>query len=159
MLSWTLQGSSGGGSDVDARLVYVSTHAEGVTRVLCFSDTKDQYTRDAHAEDAAGLSRRLAKLDEQLQVGSACKAVAWTQAMARLPQRHPRRCVAVVSHPGSSKLSATQLATDWQPCHWNVQYAARTGTPACDVNKASMRWRTFACHQIHAPNFCCTHRR
>lgn len=48
--------------------MYVSTHAEGVTRVLCFSDTKDQYTREAHAEDAAGLTRRLAKLDTQLQV-------------------------------------------------------------------------------------------
>jgi hypothetical protein len=50
------------------RLVYVSTHAEGVTRVLCFSDAKDQYTRDAYAEDAAGLTRRLAQLDEHLQV-------------------------------------------------------------------------------------------
>lgn len=66
----TLQSNAGNasGSDSDMRLVYVSTHAEGVTRVLCFSDTKDQYTRDAYAEDAAGLTRRLAKLDEQLQV-------------------------------------------------------------------------------------------
>lgn len=65
-----LQSNAGGGSgsDYDMRLVYVSTHAEGVTRVLCFSDTKDQYTRDAYAEDAAGLTRRLTKLDGQLQV-------------------------------------------------------------------------------------------
>jgi hypothetical protein len=60
--------STAGGADSDVRLVYVSTHAEGVTRVLCFSDSKDQYTRDAYAEDAAGLTRRLAQLEEQLQV-------------------------------------------------------------------------------------------
>lgn len=71
MLVYALQSTAGNGSDMDTRLVYVSTHAEGVTRVLCFSDTKDQYTRDAYAEDAAGLTRRLAKLDEQLQVQSA----------------------------------------------------------------------------------------
>ena len=63
-----LQNAAGGGADSDVRLVYVSTHAEGVTRVLCFSDAKDQYTRDAYAEDAAGLTRRLAQLDEHLQV-------------------------------------------------------------------------------------------
>ena len=49
-------------------MVYVSTHAEGVTRVLCFSDTRDQYSREAHAEDAAGLARLLRRLDTQLQV-------------------------------------------------------------------------------------------
>ena len=63
-----LQNAAGGGAESDVRLVYVSTHAEGVTRVLCFSDAKDQYTRDAYAEDAAGLTRRLAQLDEHLQV-------------------------------------------------------------------------------------------
>ncbi len=52
---------------MDARLVYVSTHAEGVTRVLCFSDTRDEYNRDAAAEDEAALSRRLAKLEASLQ--------------------------------------------------------------------------------------------
>ncbi len=93
-----------GGSDVDTRLVYVSTHAEGVTRVLCFSDTKDQYTREAHAEDAAGLTRRLAKLDAQLQVW-------FRSAVVALAMRHPAiLCCVVWQRSGSCTSLCTYVS-------------------------------------------------
>lgn len=36
-------------------------------QVLCFSDTRDQYSQETHTEDTAGLTRRLSTLDAQLK--------------------------------------------------------------------------------------------
>lgn len=84
--------------------MYVSTHAEGVTRVLCFSDTKDQYTREAHAEDAAGLTRRLAKLDAQLQV-------CLRSAVVALAVSHPAiLCCVVWQRSGSCTSLCTYVS-------------------------------------------------
>lgn len=54
--------------ELDARYVYVGVHADGPTRVLCFSDTRDQYTRGTNEESVALLSTRLKRLEERIQV-------------------------------------------------------------------------------------------
>ncbi|KAK9809768.1 hypothetical protein WJX73_004442 [Symbiochloris irregularis] len=53
--------------ELDARYVYVGVHADGPTRVLCFSDTRDQYTRGTNEEPIAYLQARLAHLEERIQ--------------------------------------------------------------------------------------------
>lgn len=55
--------------ELDVRYVYVGVHADGPTRVLCFSDTRDQYTRGTTEEPIAHLQTRLARLEQRLQVG------------------------------------------------------------------------------------------
>ena len=54
--------------ELDARYVYVGVHADGPTRVLCFSDTRDQYTRGTNEESVALLSSKLKRLEERIQV-------------------------------------------------------------------------------------------
>ena len=55
--------------ELDARYVYVGVHADGPTRVLCFSDTRDQYTRGTNEEPVAQLQGRLTRLEDRIQVG------------------------------------------------------------------------------------------
>ena len=54
--------------DVDARYVYVGVHADGPTRVLCFSETRDEYTRGTNEESVTLLTQKLKTLDERNQV-------------------------------------------------------------------------------------------
>ena len=54
--------------ELDARFVYVGVHADGPTRVLCFSETKDQYTRGSNEESMSLLTSRLARLEERIKV-------------------------------------------------------------------------------------------
>ena len=54
--------------ELDARYVYVGVHADGPTRVLCFSDTRDQYTRGTNEESIALLSSKLKRLEGRIQV-------------------------------------------------------------------------------------------
>ena len=56
--------------DLDARHVYVSVHADGPTRVLCFSESKDRYTKGAGDESLAQLSKKLERLDARIKVRS-----------------------------------------------------------------------------------------
>ena len=55
--------------ELDARWVYVGVHADGPTRILCFGDTRDQYTRETDEDAAAALALKLQRLEGQLQVG------------------------------------------------------------------------------------------
>lgn len=54
--------------DVDARYVYVGVHADGPTRVLCFSETRDEYTRGTNEESVTLLTQKLKSLEERNQV-------------------------------------------------------------------------------------------
>lgn len=55
--------------ELDARYVYVGVHADGPTRVLCFSETRDQYTRGTKEDNVAELTKRLKHLEERIKVG------------------------------------------------------------------------------------------
>ena len=68
-----MQGPAQDQPELDARYVYVGVHADGPTRVLCFSDTRDQYTRGTNEESIALLSSKLKRLE------------------GRIPVRHPPR--------------------------------------------------------------------
>ena len=63
-----LQGPAQDQPELDARYVYVGVHADGPTRVLCFSDTRDQYTRGTNEESIALLSSKLTRLEDRIQV-------------------------------------------------------------------------------------------
>ena len=54
--------------ELDARYVYVGVHADGPTRVLCFSETRDQYTHGTSEESIAELTRKLKSLEERAKV-------------------------------------------------------------------------------------------
>ena len=56
--------------ELDARFVYVGVHADGPTRVLCFSETKDQYTRGSNEESMSLLTSKLARLQERIKASS-----------------------------------------------------------------------------------------
>lgn len=71
--------------ELDARYVYVGVHADGPTRVLCFSENKDQYTRGSNEESMSLLTSKLTRLEERLKV-CVCKA-AVPRAAAELCQR------------------------------------------------------------------------
>lgn len=57
--------------ELDARYVYVGVHADGPTRVLCFSETRDEYTRGTSEESVALLKEKLRALEERNKVRSA----------------------------------------------------------------------------------------
>ena len=46
-----------------------SLHADGPTRVLCFSESRDQYARGTNEESVALLTKKLLRLDDRLKVG------------------------------------------------------------------------------------------
>ena len=54
--------------ELDARYVYVGVHADGPTRVLCFSETRDEYTRGTSEESVALLTQKLKSLEERNRV-------------------------------------------------------------------------------------------
>lgn len=54
--------------ELDARYVYVGVHADGPTRVLCFGETRDEYTRGTNEESVALLTQRLKSLEERNRV-------------------------------------------------------------------------------------------
>ena len=54
--------------ELDARYVYVGVHADGPTRVLCFGETRDEYTRGTNEESVALLTQRLKSLEERKRV-------------------------------------------------------------------------------------------
>lgn len=54
--------------DVEMRYIYVGVHADGPTRVLCFSDRKDQYTQGTNEDNMAILGAKLARLEARLKV-------------------------------------------------------------------------------------------
>ena len=54
--------------ELDARYVYVGVHADGPTRVLCFGETRDEYTRGTNEESVALLTQRLKSLEERNKV-------------------------------------------------------------------------------------------
>ena len=56
--------------ELDARYVYVGVHADGPTRVLCFGETRDEYTRGTNEESVALLTQRLKSLEERNRVRS-----------------------------------------------------------------------------------------
>ena len=61
--------------ELDANYVYAGVHADGPTRVLCFSNTKDQYTRGSNEESVALLTAKLQRLEERIKVQhAACSA-------------------------------------------------------------------------------------
>ena len=62
--------------ELDARFVYVGVHADGPTRVLCFSETKDQYTRGSNEESMSLLTSKLARLQERIKVSPYTHALA-----------------------------------------------------------------------------------
>ena len=53
--SWAMQSSQ-------------SLHADGPTRVLCFSESRDQYARGTNEESVALLTKKLLRLDDRLKV-------------------------------------------------------------------------------------------
>ncbi|KAK9808775.1 hypothetical protein WJX72_003363 [[Myrmecia] bisecta] len=53
--------------ELDARYVYVGVHADGPTRVLCFSETRDQYTHGSSEESVALLTKKLKRLEERIK--------------------------------------------------------------------------------------------
>ena len=52
----------------EMRYVYVGLHADGPTRVLCFSDRKDQYTQGTNEDHMAVLAAKLGRLEARLKV-------------------------------------------------------------------------------------------
>ena len=57
------------------RYVYVNIHADGPTRVLCFSETPDEYARGSGGgggDALSVLSARLVRAQQRIQVGSRC---------------------------------------------------------------------------------------
>ena len=54
--------------ELDARYVYAGVHADGPTRVLCFSTTRDQYTRGTNEDSIALLTAKLKRLEDRLKV-------------------------------------------------------------------------------------------
>ena len=55
------------------RYVYVGMHADGPTRVLCFSEVPDEYARGSAGgggDTLALLSARLERAQQRIQVGS-----------------------------------------------------------------------------------------
>lgn len=52
-------------SGVDPSISYACLRG---VQVLCFSDTRDQYSQAVNSEDSATLARRLDRLDSQLKV-------------------------------------------------------------------------------------------
>ncbi len=54
--------------DINMRYIYVGVHADGPTRVLCFSDRKDQYTQGTNEDNMAILGAKLARLEARLKV-------------------------------------------------------------------------------------------
>lgn len=57
-----------------------NTPTVGCMQVLCFSDTRDQYSQEAQSEDTASLTRRLTKLDEELKVSFVCLTQSFNRA-------------------------------------------------------------------------------
>ena len=43
-------------------------HADGPTRVLCFSESRDLYARGTNEESVALLTKKLLRLDDRLKV-------------------------------------------------------------------------------------------
>lgn len=64
--------------ELDARYVYVGVHADGPTRVLCFSETRDEYTRGTNEESVALLTEKLKSLEERNRVSSRLRLSALT---------------------------------------------------------------------------------
>lgn len=56
--------------ELDARYVYVGVHADGPTRVMCFSETRDEYTRGTNEESVALLTQKLKALEVRNRVSS-----------------------------------------------------------------------------------------
>lgn len=54
--------------ELDARYVYVGVHADGPTRVLCFGETRDEYTRGTNEETVTLLTQKLKSLEERNRV-------------------------------------------------------------------------------------------
>ena len=54
--------------ELDANYVYAGVHADGPTRVLCFSSTRDQYTRGTNEESVALLTAKLERLEDRIKV-------------------------------------------------------------------------------------------
>lgn len=74
--------------ELDANYVYAGVHADGPTRVLCFSNTRDQYTRGTNEESIALLTTKLQRLEERIRVrcptaaGAACHTARQAAACA-----------------------------------------------------------------------------
>ena len=93
--------------DLDARHVYVSVHADGPTRVLCFSESKDRYTKGAGDESLAQLSKKLERLDVRIKVWHLAECAFMKLRLGRLrgfgtylSQVEP--CLEVVALPSTS---------------------------------------------------------
>ena len=101
--------------DVDARYVYVGVHADGPTRVLCFSETRDEYTRGTNEESVTLLTQKLKSLEERDQVGIAianfkcsigvfhlrifsCHESNWTEALSTMSHKQSKAAIEVRSH-------------------------------------------------------------
>ena len=54
--------------ELDAKYVYAGVHADGPTRVLCFSTTRDEYTRGTNEDSIALLTAKLKRLEHRLKV-------------------------------------------------------------------------------------------
>lgn len=73
--------------ELDARFVYVGVHADGPTRVLCFSETKDQYTRGSNEESMSLLTNKLARLQERIKARH-CTLCCASSGHAYVPACH-----------------------------------------------------------------------
>ncbi len=71
--------------DLDARHVYVSVHADGPTRVLCFSESKDRYTKGAGDESLGQLSKKLERLDARIKARLAVAGIPWSCDTRQIP--------------------------------------------------------------------------
>ena len=97
--------------ELDARFVYVGVHADGPTRVLCFSETKDQYTRGSNEESMSLLTSKLARLQERIKASkqqllhtppvimcALCGVALHCQRNARAPTCHRNACASGFNH-------------------------------------------------------------
>lgn len=83
--------------ELDARYVYVGVHADGPTRVLCFGETRDEYTRGTNEESVALLTQRLKSLEERNKV----------DASKNTPNQHdakPSELFTYLNRPGNGML-------------------------------------------------------
>ena len=104
--------------ELDARFVYVGVHADGPTRVLCFSENKDQYTRGSNEESVGLLTSKLARLQERIKASRHRPHLNGCHTTALHLQLVTRHCI--VSHSLAETSNQTSaLSCQRVPCKAN----------------------------------------
>ncbi len=73
--------------------MYVGVHADGPTRVLCFSEAPDEYARSggggAGGDTLDALAARLERAQQRIRARHRCRCRLRRRAWLRRGERHP----------------------------------------------------------------------